>query len=141
MPNKLDRHLGFLIDPLAQQISQVWINTADRHGLTDMYKVLDCDMVEPVYLNAEEDTLWVDEEGLLKNPQYFFYIEGLHQPMAGRGLVLGTKQTADGGISVDPKTVTLDWLREHTAFVHRLPGLLAINSPESIRDQVHEFFA
>jgi len=38
---------------------------------------------------------YVNEEGLLDDPQYFFMFSDGHQPIAGRGVILST--TEDGG--------------------------------------------
>ena len=35
------------------------------------------------------DTLYVDDEGLLKNPEYFFTVKGCTQPLAGNGILVG----------------------------------------------------
>ena len=35
------------------------------------------------------DSIFVNEEGLLENPRFFFEVEGGHQPFAGNGVVVG----------------------------------------------------
>jgi hypothetical protein len=130
---------GFLIDPRAQNITRIEMPADSRGNLDAMYKAIGCSLVEVVYINGERDGVFVDEEGLLKMPTEFFFIKGFHQPLAGRGIVLG----CDGdGETTSPASVTLEWLREHTAFVHRLaPGVTAITSPSELADQVESFFA
>lgn len=39
---------------------------------------------------GNQDVLFVNEEGLLHNPQNFFTIPGAHQPFAGNGIIIGT---------------------------------------------------
>jgi hypothetical protein len=39
--------------------------------------------------------IYVDDEGLLNNPRYFFNYKGYDQPLAGRGLVLGVDREGD----------------------------------------------
>jgi uncharacterized membrane protein len=80
-----------LIDPATQTISNVDYNGQIEH----MYKLLNVDVVEVVDMGAEGD-LWVDEEGLFKvTPATMFIVSDLlHQPIAGRGLILGVN--ADG---------------------------------------------
>jgi hypothetical protein len=36
----------------------------------------------------DEHDLFVDEEGLLKQPEHFFEYEGAHQPFAGNGVIV-----------------------------------------------------
>jgi hypothetical protein len=130
---------GFLIDPLALRITPIELPGQSRDNLATMYKAIGCDLVEVVYLNNKRDGVFVDEEGLLKGPTDFFYIEGTHQPLAGRGVVVGCDEE---GETVSAQAVTLEWLRENTAFVKMLaPGVTAISSPQKMVGKVQEFFA
>jgi hypothetical protein len=79
---------GYLIDPKERKITHVHHDT--RH-YQEIYKLIDC---EPSPFTVVElpnrDVIFVDDEGLLKEPRYFFTIKGYPQPLAGKGLVLGT---------------------------------------------------
>ena len=55
--------------------------------LQDIYKKLDCHLIDSIRLNDTE-TMYVDDEGLM-NKDYFFQIGGYPHPIAGRGLILG----------------------------------------------------
>lgn len=84
--------MAILIDPFSNSIKQV--ETPAVVGLKEMYKLLDCNMIEfcPTRLD-NEDALIVDEEGLMKNDQAFFKFDG--QAYAGKGLILGTTEDGD----------------------------------------------
>ena len=57
----------------------------------DIYTLLGCELFTSVYLEGVgQDTLYVDDEGLYVENQVFFNIKGCPQPLAGRGLILGT---------------------------------------------------
>ena len=57
----------------------------------DIYTLLGCELFTSVYLEGVgQDTLYVDDEGLYVENQVFFNIKGCSQPLAGRGLILGT---------------------------------------------------
>jgi hypothetical protein len=57
----------------------------------DLYALLGCGLFTTVYLDgANLDTLFVDDEGLYVESQKFFKIAGYEQPLAGRGILLGT---------------------------------------------------
>ncbi len=47
------------------------------------------------------DTVFVNEEGLLKGPQYFFDI-GAHQAFAGNGVILNVDQDGNSISAVSP---------------------------------------
>lgn len=130
---------GFLIDPIAMQITAIELPGQSRDNLQTMYKAIGCDLVEPVYMNRERDAVFVDEEGLLKNPTMFFYIEGFDNPLAGRGVVVGCDSE---GETISPRAVTLDWLQANTAFVKMLaPGVTAVAAPQGMARKVAGFFA
>lgn len=77
---------GFLIDPYKREITEVDTDAE----LESLYSLLDCEMVEAVGLSSVDD-LWLDENGImtLTADTMFFKVEGLYQPYAGKGLVLG----------------------------------------------------
>lgn len=87
----------------------------------DIYKLLSgdepgkVDLFTAVELNAEKDTMFLDDEGLLKPQADFFrwrdYGDGTH-PFAGNALILGTD---DDGDSVEPK-ITLDEVKAKVTF-------------------------
>ena len=41
-------------------------------------------------INQAGDVVYVDDEGLMNGTDDFFFIEGMYQPFAGNGLILGT---------------------------------------------------
>lgn len=66
-----------------------------------------------VYPNG--DGIFVDDEGLLKNPQHFFMHRNYPSPLTGKGLMLGVDAEGD---SVAPGT-DLETLRKDIVFVSR----------------------
>jgi hypothetical protein len=66
-------------------------------------------LTEPVEQGLDgEHHCYVNEEGLLDNPQHFFLFTGGHQPLAGNGIILAS--TEDGGLS-------LQWVKERVTFM------------------------
>jgi uncharacterized protein DUF3846 len=71
-------------------------------------------LIEAVYQGLDEPHhCYVNEEGLLDNPQHFFMFTDGHQPLAGNGVILSS--TDDGGEA--PCTLSLDWLKERVTFM------------------------
>lgn len=63
------------------------------------------------------DFMMVDDEGLLKNPMYFFVCDGFHQPFAGNGLVVGTSEVEGSeGEDIDCVT-TIEELSKQIVFM------------------------
>ena len=80
---------AILIDPFTQTIEEV-----DYSGdYKDIYTLIQCELFSTVY--CLEDTLFVDDEGLYVKDQRYFKVAGYPQPLAGRGLLLGTNEEGD----------------------------------------------
>ena len=62
--------------------------------LSAMYDAIGCEMVQIGEYNPDNgDTLWVDEEGLLKNYQYGFVYNG--RQYVGNGIIYGSNIGGD----------------------------------------------
>jgi Domain of unknown function (DUF3846) len=78
-------------------------------------------LIEPVTQGlGENHHCYVNEEGLLNDPQHFFMFAGGHQPLAGNGIILA--ETEAGGEA--PCTLPLDWVRERVTFMDLLAARL-----------------
>lgn len=102
---------AYLIDPFTKTVSEV-----DYDGnYQNIYKLISSD-TNPVStftcvnVNEAEDTVFVDDEGLLDNmnTQQFFSLNGY--PLAGKGLVLGTNED---GESVTPSISLKEFLMDN----------------------------
>lgn len=81
---------AILIDPFTETIEAV-----DYSGdYKDIYALLGCDLFTTVYTEMA-DTIYVDDEGLYVEDQRYFKLKGYPQPLAGRGLVLGSTDDGD----------------------------------------------
>jgi hypothetical protein len=72
-------------------------------------------LIDPVYpgLEGTDHHCYVNDEGLLNDPQHFFMLKDGHQPLAGNGVMLST--TGDGDEA--PCTLPLDWVKERVTFM------------------------
>jgi hypothetical protein len=71
-------------------------------------------LIEPVYHGLDDNHhCYVNEEGLLHDPLYFFMFTDGHQPLAGHGVILST--TDDGGEA--PCTLSVDWVKQRVTFM------------------------
>lgn len=94
---------AYLIDPAARSVTPVTRNGDWRQ----INELIGCDTFTSVCLE-NGDVVYVDDEGLLKEPTDFFLIEGCTPPLAGKGLLVGTDDA-------DP-TATEEWLRDNLDF-------------------------
>ena len=68
------------------------ITPVDYNGdYKTIYTHIGCDLFDIVYAESggHRISVFVDDEGLLNNPQHFFLLDGWADPLAGNGLVLG----------------------------------------------------
>jgi hypothetical protein len=107
---------AYLIDPETLTIGQVEHNGDYR----EIYEYIGADCFDVARINNANDGVFVDDEGLLKNPVYFFQVAGNESLLAGKGLVLGCD---DQGETVAPQ-VTLGWLVKNTVFYRRIGDVL-----------------
>lgn len=99
---------AILIDPVAKTVSEVEHN-GDYHQiyefLSDKDHKMDVHLFECVNIDGV-NSIYVDEEGLLHNPKYFFSWRGYPQPLSGRGLILGCNDEGDSiGTTLTKKEV------------------------------------
>ena len=81
---------AILIDPAKQTITEV-----DYDGnWTSISTHIDCTTFASAVVFENEDTLYIDDEGLW-GATHFFRIEGYPDPLAGRGLILGTNEDGE----------------------------------------------
>lgn len=82
---------GYLIDPQARTIEPVTVTPGTETGIAE---TIGCDLFTVVEMgdpdNGANDSIFVDDEGLMKPQGFFFKVKGFDQPFAGKGLVLGT---------------------------------------------------
>lgn len=101
---------AYLIDPLARSVTEV-----DYTGdFRQIYDFIHADTFATCRINEHDDTIFVDDEGLLKRQTVanFFCHENYPQPLAGRGLVLGCD---DMGESTAP-VASLEEIAEQISF-------------------------
>lgn len=83
-------------------------------GLQPIYNALECETFDCPFALPNSDTLYVDDEGLLKESRVGFHLKGAPQDYVGNGLLLGTNY--ETGESVDVKT-SLEWVKENVIFI------------------------
>ena len=74
------------IDVVKETVEEIEISGS----LDSMYAALQCDCICSVGIHLTPcEVLWVDDEGLLKDPIGAFTIVGYPNPLSGHGIILG----------------------------------------------------
>lgn len=79
---------GILINPFDETIKEVVVT----NDYKDIYLLIDCSTFDVARLSEDGD-LFIDDEGLLKNPTRYFSWSG--RVFAGKGLVLSHNEDGD----------------------------------------------
>jgi hypothetical protein len=127
---------AYLIDPQAGEITQVDY-TGDYRNI---YQHIGADCFDVARFGDEGDAAFVDDNGLLNDPRYFFMVRGNPNPLAGKGLVLGCDAE---GESIEPKC-TLEWLKANVAFCGELipgTGMFAVLGPSDMAAELARAFS
>ena len=101
---------AILIDVIKRTVSLIEI----EKGIDGIYKAMGCELFTCPFILPNEDTLYVDDEGLLNGNMEngFFKIEGYSEFLAGNSLLLGSNE--EGG-SEDVKS-NVDDIRKKIKF-------------------------
>lgn len=131
---------GFIIDAEKREIRE-----ARFSGLKDLQKAVG-GLITTAHeihhfddsgfsMASSYDTVFVDDEGLLKDPQHFFFIEGGHSPFAGNGVVVGVDE--EGG-TIDALSTKKE-LEEMVEFASRedVESMYLRPNPESNNEYIY----
>lgn len=99
---------AFLIDSKNQEIKEV-----EHNSWRDIAPFLGCSMFTVGAYLPNGDCIYVDDEGLLCQPEHFFVVPTYPTPLAGNGLVVGS--TPRSGDSIDAKS-TIEELKKMVRF-------------------------
>lgn len=109
---------AILIDPVLESITEVEYNNDYRQiyeWLSDKPNSLEVSTFDTVMID-QRNCIFVDGDGLLKDPRYFFKFKGYPQPLAGRGLILGIRrdgESASASIAIDIVKSKVSFIRTH----------------------------
>jgi hypothetical protein len=103
----LDTMRGVLINPKEQTVTEVMLRRNDSREIQRF--VGGPFTITPV---GKRNLLHMREDALLHNPQFFFELGDLPEPIAGNGLVLGSR-----GRNNTDTTLTVEQVREMVSFI------------------------
>lgn len=95
----------------------LWVNSqlrtitqVDCNGLEDMRKYVGGSICFAMSWKTG-DVLYVDDEGLLKPQDNFFFIENCHQPLAGNGIIVGPEVETENTWWTENNIITIEKLK------------------------------
>lgn len=85
---------AILINPENKTVTEIDIGKGE---LEDLYRAIDCTCICMPLRFDNGDFLVMDDEGLLKESNYFWHFKGATQVLAGKAIIVGP-ETEDGDI-------------------------------------------
>lgn len=122
--------IGYLINPHDKTVSIVTLPLIDDNvPISRMYELLDCDLVDVAHMPGKNVytpgfDLWIDDEGLYRAEQAYFYVTHPSGPaygsrmFVGKALVLGTDaqgNTVGTSMSLDALAKRIVWAHPEDA--------------------------
>ena len=91
------------------------VNEAEIDGSLASLQGVVGGLIDPVYpgLEGTGHHCYVNDEGLLNNPQHFFMLTDGHQPLAGNAVILSTTGEGDEA----PCSLPLHWVKKRVTFM------------------------
>jgi hypothetical protein len=111
---------GILIDTQNKQIKEVQIES--EKFLEQCYELIGCQLVECISQFDGVHDLWVDEEGLF-NETDFFVVEGYPQPIRGNGIIFGIDKEEFDSCS---HTTSVEEVSEKVIFCNKESVLMSL---------------
>jgi len=112
---------AYYIDPILQFVAEVeFIPESNLHGFRRIYEWIDATTFDCVNLNTYGDGMYIDDEGLLKESNYFFKVpiwngeDYVQRMYCGKALILGVDSDGD---SDDVKGLPFKLLQDRIEFL------------------------
>jgi hypothetical protein len=93
---------AILIDAIAQTVTAVELQAEDR--LRELYKLINCQTISGFDLDSFH-YCYIDDEGLLSEPEGYFMLPQFSHPIAGNAVIVGTKHRTGDDASVLPDLI------------------------------------
>ena len=103
---------AILINPEVRTITEVEHNGDYKQ----IYEYLQCGTFTAVGIEHKDgasNAIFVDDEGLLNDPRFFFLYKGYNQPLANNGLILGSDEEGE----TVGTTLSLEHVKSRVRFV------------------------
>lgn len=120
---------ALVIDAANREVREIRLSSNESEQLSQAQEIVG-GYIESAVRLPNEDTIFVNDEGLLTEPEHFFLVAGYPKPLAGNGIIMGADP--ETGETANVKT-SLETLAKNVSFasVHELLELGAtVPEPE-----------
>lgn len=111
-----------LINATARRVTAVQLKKNPNRDLSELRELIGCEMVQPLVIDVDL-TIWLDEEGRLKQGQPGFRLAGVDIAFAGNGILLGGDAGRVKACKANPEVVGLgvEWIAPEAMEPPRMP--------------------
>ena len=116
-----------LINPAGRLVAGIELKTNPNRSLAELRELIGCELVQPLCI-GENLTLWLDEEGKLKENPVGFRLAGIDIDFAGIGILLGGDADRVKACKASPDVVAIgvEWLAAGSIQPPRMPRFVFI---------------
>jgi len=116
-----------LINANERRVTAIELKVNPNKDLAELRELIGCELVQPLCI-GENLTLWLDEEGKLKEAPAGFRLSGIDIDFAGNGILLGGDADRVKTCKASPDVVAIgvSWLASGAVEQPRRPRIIAI---------------
>lgn len=102
---------AILINSRNRRVAGIELKTNPNKDLSELRELIGCELVQPLCI-GDNLTLWLDEEGKLKENHGGFRLAGIDIDFAGNGILLGGDADRVKACKANPDVVAVgvEWL-------------------------------
>lgn len=116
-----------LINSRNRRVTAIDLRTNPNKDLSELRELIGCELVQPLCI-GENLTLWLDEEGKLKENHGGFRLAGIDIDFAGNGILLGGDAYRVKACKASPDVVAIGvkWLASGMVEHPRMPRFIVL---------------
>lgn len=116
-----------LINPADRRVAGIELKTNPNRSLAELRELIGCELVQPLCI-GDNLTLWLDEEGKLKENPAGFRLAGIDIDFAGNGILLGGDADRVKACKASPDVVAIGirWLASGAVEQPRMPQFIVL---------------
>lgn len=104
---------AYLVDPQRCSVEEIDLPDKKVEQNAEMRRLIGCKGMDHCTISDEHDQIWVDDIGLTNGRCWGWKLQGMIEPLAGRGVMV----SADDAGRMRPPVVPIEWIRRDVVWL------------------------
>ncbi len=104
---------AYLIDPQRCTVEEIELPHQPKERGAEMRRLIGCSGMDHCTISDERDQIWVDDLSLTQGRCWGWKLQGMHEPLAGRGIMV----SADDAGRPRPPVVPIAWIKRDVVWL------------------------